>query len=82
MITWMKELFFLLKQYRKAKKQESNFYNAKKHALLALAYWKQCVEHLPMNSLPEMHFQVENTNIYIRMGHIEPGITQYNKEKQ
>ncbi len=62
MIKWIKDCCFLFKMYRKQKKFESNIYNAKKHALLALAYWKNCMED------SDLHFQIEDSSIYVRLG--------------
>lgn len=62
MIEWIKGYIFLLRQYRKQKKIESDLYKAQKHALLALAYWKDCGEQM------NLHFQIENSSIYVRLG--------------
>jgi len=62
MIKWIKSFFFLLGMYRKQKKLESDLYNAKKHALLSLAYWKDCAEECDLN------FQIEQSSIYVRLG--------------
>lgn len=48
--------------YRKHKKIESNIYNANKHALMALAYWKDCMEEC------DLHFQIEDSSLYVRLG--------------
>lgn len=62
MIEWIKGYVFLIKQYQKKKKIESNLYKAKKHALLALAYWKDCNEEF------DLQFQVEGSDIFVRLG--------------
>lgn len=62
MIEWIKSLY---KRYRKTIKQNksnSNLYNAKKHAIIALAYWKHC------EGESDLHFQIEKSNIYVRLG--------------
>lgn len=62
MLKWFKDYCFLFRQYRKQKQMESDLYNAKKHAILALAYWKDCVEE------SDLHFQIENSEKYVRLG--------------
>lgn len=62
MLAWVRGFLFLVKQYRKQKKSESDLYKAKKHALLALAYWKGCCEEC------DLHFQIENSSVYVRLG--------------
>lgn len=62
MLTWFKECFFLLRQYIKQKSIESDLKKAQKHALLALAYWKDCKEEA------DLHFQIENSSTYVRLG--------------
>lgn len=42
--------------------ENENLYKAKRHALLALAYWKDCKEEC------DLHFQIENSSKYIRLG--------------
>lgn len=61
-MNWIKGSFFLLKQKMKKRKLESNLYNAKKHAILALAYWKDTREE------SDLHFQLKNSSIYVRLG--------------
>ncbi len=65
MIEKFKGLLFLFRHYKNQKKIESDLYNAKKHALLALAYWKDC-QHLTEDC--DLHFQMENSSIYVRLG--------------
>ncbi len=62
MIEKFKGSLFLWRQYKKQKKFASDLNNAQKHALLALAYWKDCEEHC------DLHFQMENSTIYVRLG--------------
>lgn len=62
MIKWLKNYFLVLRQYRKQKKVKSNLYNAKKHALLALYYWKDCTEEA------DFLFQVKDASLYVRLG--------------
>jgi len=62
MIERLKGYFFLLLQYKKQKRLESNLYKAQKHAILALAYWKDC------NEKSDLHFQIEKSSIYVRLG--------------
>ncbi len=57
-----KKYFFLFSKYRKQKKIQSDLYNAKKHALIALAYWKDCDEQ------SDLHFQIENSSKHVRLG--------------
>lgn len=65
MIDWIKGYLFLIKQYKNAKRLESNLFKAKKHAILALAYWKECEEQTGL------HFQIEDSEIFVRLGKIK-----------
>ena len=61
-IDWLNKKF---RQYKKHEQQvidNKNLYKAKKHALLALAYWKDCDEK------SDLHFQIDGTHTYIRLG--------------
>jgi hypothetical protein len=62
MIKFIKEYLFLWKQYRKQKRICSAIDNAQKHALLSLAYWKDCEKECGLL------FQIEKSNIYVRLG--------------
>ncbi len=59
---WIRGFFLLFKQYRKQKKIDSDLNKAKKHAILALAYWKDCSEE------SDLHFQIQHSNTYVRLG--------------
>ncbi len=59
---WIKEWFFLIRNYRKQKKIESDLYNAKKHALIALAYWKHCTGEC------DLQFQIEKSRKFVTLG--------------
>ena len=61
-ISWLKGGLFLIKQYKKQKKLQSDLYKAQKHAILALAYWKDCEESL------DLQFQISESSIYVRLG--------------
>ena len=62
MLKWIKSKFTQYKDTVKQNTETINLYKAKKHALLALAYWKDCEEK------SDVHFQIENTSIYVRLG--------------
>ncbi len=62
MIKWAKGWIFLIRQNRKQKKIESDLYKAKKHAILALAYWKDCAETY------DLHFQIKESSLYVHLG--------------
>jgi hypothetical protein len=64
MIKLIKGYFFLLKQKKKQKKIQNDLLKAQEHALLALAYWKDCHKIIDVDLL----FKLENSNIYVRLG--------------
>lgn len=62
MIKWIKDVFFRYKQTEKSNVDTKNLYKAKKNALLALDYWKNCMEE------SDLHFQIEDSSIFVRLG--------------
>ena len=61
-LTWIKKKYHYYKKKEQENRNTRNLYKAKKHALLALAYWKDCDEEC------DFHLQIENTTTYIRLG--------------
>lgn len=62
MYKWFASLIQRYKNTVKDNEDTKNLYNAKKHALLALAHWKKC------NEKSDLHIQIQNTNTYVRLG--------------
>ncbi len=52
-----------IKSFFKKRKEKSDLWKAKKHAIIALAYWKDCP-----HETSDLVFHLENSNIYVRLG--------------
>lgn len=61
-IDWLKKKYKQYKKTEELNRRTSNLYNAKKHALLALSYWKDCDEE------SDIQIQIENTSTYVKLG--------------
>jgi hypothetical protein len=59
---WMRKIFHRYQKTVTCNRQTENLYKAKKHALLALKYWKDC------NEEADLHFKIEKSSIYVRLG--------------
>ncbi len=55
-------LLFGLLHKCKISESENNLMNAKKHAIIALAYWDDCTED------SDIHICIESSSTYVRLG--------------
>lgn len=56
------KLFFGLFHKCPVNEDENNFKNAKRYAILALAYWEKC------DHSEDIQINIEGTSIYVRLG--------------
>ncbi len=61
-LEWFKSKINQYKTTEKENRMSENSYKARKHALLALSYWKECNEEI------DIHIQIEGSSIYVRLG--------------
>lgn len=55
-------MFDFIKKFLNKNKKNNNLIEAIRHAIIALAYWKDCEEE------SDLHFQIENSTTYVRLG--------------
>lgn len=65
MIKWIKDYFLKRKIRKEQIKLKNDLYYAQVYAIKSLAYWMNCEEK------SDLVFQVQNTNIYVRLGRLD-----------
>lgn len=65
MIQWFRKYINRIRERRKQKKIKCDYEKAVKHAVFALAYWKDC------EGKSELHIQATGTNVYVRLGRLK-----------